>query len=97
MRQPGPLLLSRVGLYITNLLFSAWIATHSQPYLPAGSGEGRSVCVRDSCLLQISLHLPSLLQKRDIQLLKAYMRAIRSVNPNLQNLEETIEYNEILE
>lgn len=31
-------------------------------------------------------------QKRDIQLLKAYMRAIRSVNPNLQNLEETIEY-----
>lgn len=37
------------------------------------------------------------LQKRDIQLLKAYMRAIRSVNPNLQNLEETIEYNEILE
>ncbi|XP_023804256.1 E3 ubiquitin-protein ligase NRDP1-like [Cyanistes caeruleus] len=36
-------------------------------------------------------------QKRDIQLLKAYMRAIRSVNPNLQNLEETIEYNEILE
>lgn len=38
-----------------------------------------------------------LLQKRDIQLLKAYMRAIRSVNPNLQNLEETIEYNEILE
>jgi len=25
------------------------------------------------------------------------MRAIRSVNPNLQNLEETIEYNEILE
>ncbi|KAI6062321.1 E3 ubiquitin-protein ligase NRDP1 [Aix galericulata] len=35
--------------------------------------------------------------KRDIQLLKAYMRAIRSVNPNLQNLEETIEYNEILE
>lgn len=40
---------------------------------------------------------PSLQQKRDIQLLKAYMRAIRSVNPNLQNLEETIEYNEILE
>lgn len=39
----------------------------------------------------------SLQQKRDIQLLKAYMRAIRSVNPNLQNLEETIEYNEILE
>lgn len=39
----------------------------------------------------------SLPQKRDIQLLKAYMRAIRSVNPNLQNLEETIEYNEILE
>lgn len=37
------------------------------------------------------------LQKRDIQLLKAYMRAIRSANPNLQNLEETIEYNEILE
>uniref|UniRef100_A0AAZ3Q118 E3 ubiquitin-protein ligase NRDP1 n=1 Tax=Oncorhynchus tshawytscha TaxID=74940 RepID=A0AAZ3Q118_ONCTS len=36
-------------------------------------------------------------QKRDIQLLKAYMRAIRSANPNLQNLEETIEYNEILE
>lgn len=36
-------------------------------------------------------------QKRDIQLLKAYMRAIRSVNPNLQSLEETIEYNEILE
>lgn len=29
-------------------------------------------------------------QKRDIQLVKAYMRAIRSVNPNLQNLEETI-------
>lgn len=45
-------------------------------------------------------HHPSfsfLQQKRDIQLLKAYMRAIRSVNPNLQNLEETIEYNEILE
>lgn len=45
-------------------------------------------------------HYPSfsfLPQKRDIQLLKAYMRAIRSVNPNLQNLEETIEYNEILE
>ncbi|KAF3826128.1 hypothetical protein GH733_006242 [Mirounga leonina] len=40
-------------------------------------------------------HLRSV--KRDIQLLKAYMRAIRSVNPNLQNLEETIEYNEILE
>lgn len=40
---------------------------------------------------------PSTPQKRDIQLLKAYMRAIRSVNPNLQNLEETIEYNEILE
>ncbi|KAI4793116.1 hypothetical protein KUCAC02_032925 [Chaenocephalus aceratus] len=37
------------------------------------------------------------LQKRDIQLLKAYMRAIRSANPNLQNLEESIEYNEILE
>ncbi|MGH0147893.1 UNVERIFIED_CONTAM: hypothetical protein FKN15_011112 [Acipenser sinensis] len=36
-------------------------------------------------------------QKRDIQLLKAYMRAIRSANPNLQNLEETIEYNEILD
>lgn len=36
-------------------------------------------------------------QKRDIQLLKAYMRAIRSANPNLQNLEESIEYNEILE
>ncbi|TSP79429.1 E3 ubiquitin-protein ligase NRDP1 [Bagarius yarrelli] len=35
--------------------------------------------------------------KRDIQLLKAYMRAIRSANPNLQNLEESIEYNEILE
>ncbi|RMB90374.1 hypothetical protein DUI87_33260 [Hirundo rustica rustica] len=43
-------------------------------------------------------HKPQLAeQKRDIQLLKAYMRAIRSVNPNLQNLEETIEYNEILE
>lgn len=42
-----------------------------------------------------ALSCPS--QKRDIQLLKAYMRAIRSVNPNLQNLEETIEYNEILE
>lgn len=42
-----------------------------------------------------SVFFPS--QKRDIQLLKAYMRAIRSVNPNLQNLEETIEYNEILE
>ncbi|MBN3297665.1 RNF41 ligase, partial [Amia calva] len=40
---------------------------------------------------------PFLWQKRDIQLLKAYMRAIRSANPNLQNLEETIEYNEILE
>lgn len=39
----------------------------------------------------------SVTQKRDIQLLKAYMRAIRSANPNLQNLEETIEYNEILE
>lgn len=38
-----------------------------------------------------------LAQKRDIQLLKAYMRAIRSANPNLQNLEESIEYNEILE
>ncbi|CAL8235874.1 unnamed protein product [Boreogadus saida] len=36
-------------------------------------------------------------QKRDIQLLKAYMRAIRSANPTLQNLEESIEYNEILE
>lgn len=36
-------------------------------------------------------------QKRDVQLLKAYMRAIRSANPNLQNLEESIEYNEILE
>ncbi|KAK3547623.1 hypothetical protein QTP86_026280 [Hemibagrus guttatus] len=36
-------------------------------------------------------------QKRDIQLLKAYMRAIRSANPNLQNLEESIEYNEILD
>ncbi len=39
----------------------------------------------------------SVIQKRDIQLLKAYMRAIRSANPNLQNLEESIEYNEILE
>lgn len=39
----------------------------------------------------------SSLQKRDIQLLKAYMRAIRSANPNLQNLDESIEYNEILE
>lgn len=39
----------------------------------------------------------SFFQKRDIQLLKAYMRAIRSANPNLQNLEESIEYNEILE
>ncbi|XP_062401651.1 E3 ubiquitin-protein ligase NRDP1-like [Sardina pilchardus] len=36
-------------------------------------------------------------QKRDIQLLKAYMRALRTTNPSLQNLEETIEYNEILE
>lgn len=36
-------------------------------------------------------------QKRDIQLLKAYMRAIRTTNPSLQNLEETIEYNEIVE
>ncbi|KAG9333988.1 hypothetical protein JZ751_009304 [Albula glossodonta] len=41
--------------------------------------------------------LAHLRPKRDIQLLKAYMRAIRSANPNLQNLEETIEYNEILE
>lgn len=30
-------------------------------------------------------------------MLKAYMRAIRSANPNLQNLEESIEYNEIFE
>lgn len=56
----------------------------------------------DFCLLSAFCrnHHPdslSLQQKRDIQLLKAYMRAIRSVNPNLQNLEETIEYNEILE
>ncbi|XP_053437115.1 E3 ubiquitin-protein ligase NRDP1-like [Nycticebus coucang] len=36
-------------------------------------------------------------QKRDIQLLKAYVRAFRSLNPNLQNLEETVVYNEILE
>nr|XP_029520857.1 E3 ubiquitin-protein ligase NRDP1-like isoform X1 [Oncorhynchus nerka]XP_029520858.1 E3 ubiquitin-protein ligase NRDP1-like isoform X1 [Oncorhynchus nerka] len=36
-------------------------------------------------------------QKRDIQLLKANMRAIRSANPNMQNLEESIEYNEILD
>ncbi|KTF89988.1 hypothetical protein cypCar_00006076, partial [Cyprinus carpio] len=44
------------------------------------------------------IHLAShLAHKRDIQLLKAYMRAIRSANPNLQNLEESIEYNEILE
>lgn len=47
--------------------------------------------------LVIILGSSCLQQKRDIQLLKAYMRAIRSVNPNLQNLEETIEYNEILE
>lgn len=56
----------------------------------------------DFCLLSAFYlnHQPgslSLQQKRDIQLLKAYMRVIRSVNPNLQNLEETIEYNEILE
>lgn len=50
-------------------------------------------------LLSVLTIIPcsSFQQKRDIQLLKAYMRAIRSVNPNLQNLEETIEYNEILE
>nr|XP_034341810.1 E3 ubiquitin-protein ligase NRDP1-like [Arvicanthis niloticus] len=35
-------------------------------------------------------------QERDIQLLKMYVRATHSVNPNLQNLE-TIEYNKILE
>lgn len=65
------------------------------------------LCLRPLDFLQLVFHLlsvltifpcsPSLQQKRDIQLLKAYMRAIRSVNPNLQNLEETIEYNEILE
>lgn len=44
-----------------------------------------------------NLLMISFFQKRDIQLLKAYMRAIRSANPNLQNLEESIEYNEILE
>ena len=36
-------------------------------------------------------------QKHEIKLMKAYMRKIHRVNPNLQNLEETIEYNEILE
>ncbi|GAB1302926.1 E3 ubiquitin-protein ligase NRDP1 [Apodemus speciosus] len=33
-------------------------------------------------------------QKQDIQLLKAYMRAIHTVKPNAQNLKEKIEYNE---
>lgn len=56
-----------------------------------------------SCVSVVSVKVKSIsdgfsfLQKRDIQLLKAYMRAIRSANPNLQNLEESIEYNEILE
>ena len=50
----------------------------------SSKGQGSDVCVL-------------FFQKRDIQLLKAYMRAIRSANPNLQNLEESIEYNEILE
>jgi E3 ubiquitin-protein ligase NRDP1 len=36
-------------------------------------------------------------QKHEIKLMKAYMRKIHRVNPNLQNLEEIIEYNEILE
>uniref|UniRef100_A0ACB8FUY5 E3 ubiquitin-protein ligase NRDP1 n=1 Tax=Sphaerodactylus townsendi TaxID=933632 RepID=A0ACB8FUY5_9SAUR len=36
-------------------------------------------------------------QKCDTELLKAYLRVICSINLNLQNLEETIEYNEILE
>lgn len=36
-------------------------------------------------------------QKGDIQLLKAYMRAIHSVNPKIQNLEEATNYNEILQ
>ncbi|XP_053436132.1 E3 ubiquitin-protein ligase NRDP1-like [Nycticebus coucang] len=36
-------------------------------------------------------------QNQDIQLLKAYMLGIHSVNPNLQNPEETTDYNEVLE
>ncbi|XP_049631711.1 E3 ubiquitin-protein ligase NRDP1-like [Suncus etruscus] len=36
-------------------------------------------------------------QKGDIDLLKAYVHAIRSVNPSLENLEKIIEYNETLQ
>lgn len=60
-------------------------------------GSGRMTHSRGADSLFANPGMCRLLQKRDIQLLKAYMRAIRSVNPNLQNLEETIEYNEILE
>lgn len=57
----------------------------------------RILILRPAVWLSCPLWFSLTQQKRDIQLLKAYMRAIRSVNPNLQNLEETIEYNEILE
>uniref|UniRef100_A0A669Q3M3 E3 ubiquitin-protein ligase NRDP1 domain-containing protein n=1 Tax=Phasianus colchicus TaxID=9054 RepID=A0A669Q3M3_PHACC len=36
-------------------------------------------------------------QKCGIQLLQAYMHAVRSINPNLLNLDEPIKYSEILE
>ncbi|XP_043826380.1 E3 ubiquitin-protein ligase NRDP1-like [Dromiciops gliroides] len=36
-------------------------------------------------------------QKRDIQLLKAYARALHNGNPNLQELEDTDEYNETIQ
>ncbi|XP_036620974.1 E3 ubiquitin-protein ligase NRDP1-like [Trichosurus vulpecula] len=36
-------------------------------------------------------------QKRDIQLLKAYARALDKGNPNFQELEDTNEYNEVIQ